>query len=171
MSRNLTILIAVVVVIGAIVLFGRSDREEDSPPSGAPAIVSESDRPSDSQPTAAKPSGDSTSGERREPGATSADARLAELEATYGRAPLLDPELEAALRNPPDPVLPENWDEILANPPELPPEVQKVLDDPPDVTHAPEVEQIFREEPEVEIPRHVQELIDNPESAPAPFAP
>ena len=95
-------------------------------------------------------------------GPTALEARQRELEAIYGQAPIIDAELEEAMKNPPPPVLPDNWDEIIANPPKLPAEVVKVLNNPPPVQYESDVERIFREQPEVEIPQEVQDLIEDP---------
>ena len=118
------------------------------------------------------PSSPAVPEEERPPSGQSAPEGLAErqarLEAEYGRAPILDAELEEALRNPPAPVLPENWDEILANPPKLPPEVERALNNPPTVTHDAEVEEIFREQPEVVLPQNVRALIEDPPEVPQP---
>ena len=190
MSNKLKLLLAGVVAMVLLALVMRASREEGtstpsaasmpstnepygsaaSPNSSANANASASAEPA-AAPTESANQDDDASTDESPSGPTALEARQRELEAIYGRAPVIDAELEEALRNPPPPILPGNWDKILANPPELPPEVVEVLNNPPQVEYDPEVERIFRERPEVEIPKEVQYLIDNPTPVPPPPLP
>lgn len=178
MSRRLTIAISFVLAIAALLLLVRSFREDSQLPASASTDAAP-ERPIDSS---APASGTDRAGIESSPApapdASSADdmaryraERQAELEREYGRAPVFDPDLEEALRNPPAPVLPDNWDEILANPPELPPAVEKALNDPPPVRHSPAVEKILREQPEVPLPAHVRALMEDLIPVPPPPEP
>ena len=179
MSNKLKLLLAVVVAVALLGLVMSAPREEGAATTPAASIPSANEpgnsaASSNTTATAASaPTGyanqdDAASTHKSPSGSTALEARQRELEAIYGRAPIMDAELEEAMKNPPPPVLPDNWDEILANPPKLPAEVVKVLNNPPPVQYAPDVERIFREQPEVEIPQGVQDLLEDPTPVPPP---
>lgn len=176
MSNKLKLLLALVVAVALLALVMSASREEEGAPTPSATSMSSTSEPDSSKPTAADTPAQTeyqnqdkeASTDESPPGPTALEARQRELEAIYGRAPIMDAELEEAMKNPPPPVLPDNWDEILANPPKLPAEVVKVLNNPPPVQYAPYVERIFREQPEVEIPQGVQDLLEDPTPVPPP---